>query len=403
MSMLWFRVPESVYFKRAIVAEALTDLKGECKRAMIITDRDLTWLGVAHRVKKVCEATGFTTSVFDQVVKNPTLGNLQNGLTEAKIFKPDVIIALGGGTAMNYAKLVRVFFENPELTVDQLRGSFDTIRDRLHKNFVRGDIIKYLVCIPTTSCTGDEVTPFARLTLDDGNIELISSYTLTPNMAIVDPEMSMGMPKDVAVNSSLNALSMAIESIVSVHSNDYTLPYAQQAAVTIISNFRKSIIEHAYDIDGRALMHNAATLAGMASGNSFLGISHSLAHFVSSRFHNVHPGISNAILLPKVIKFNAEKSEDAKKAYAALADKVAVSLGEDIYEKSADDKVSYLIAQINTLITLGNVPTQFSAAGVDEAEFKAAVDDIAAKALADQGTACNPVKPTIDDLKKMLL
>ncbi|OUM60312.1 hypothetical protein PIROE2DRAFT_13928, partial [Piromyces sp. E2] len=127
----------------------------------------------------------------DQVVKNPTLNDLQNGLTEAKIFK-DLIIALGGGTAMNYAKLVRIFFENPELTVDQLVGSFDTIRDRLHKNLVRGDIIKSLVCIPTTSCTGDEVTPFARLTLDNGSIELISTYTLTPNMAIVDPEMSMG-------------------------------------------------------------------------------------------------------------------------------------------------------------------------------------------------------------------
>jgi len=401
--MLWFRVPESVYLKRAIVHEALTDLKGICKRAMIITDRDLTWLGVAHRVKKICEANGFTTSVFDQVVKNPSINDLQNGLTEAKIFKPDLIIALGGGTAMNYAKLVRIFYENPELTSDQLVGSFDSIRDRLHKNLVRGDIIKSLVCIPTTSCTGDEVTPFARLTLDNGTIELISTYTLTPNMAIVDPEMSMGMPKDVAVHSALHALSMAIESIVSIHSNDYTLPYAQQAAVAIISNFKNSIIDHAYDIDGRALMHNAATLAGMASGNSFLGISHSLSHFVSSRFHNVHPGVANSIILPKVIKFNAEKSDVAKKAYANLADKVAVSIGEDIYEKSDDEKVNYLINQVNNLVSLGEVPTEFSAAGVDANEFKSAVADIAAKALVDQGTACNPVKPTLDDLKNMLL
>jgi len=401
--MLWFRVPESVYFKRAIVHEALTDLKGICKRAMIITDRDLTWLGVAHRVKKICEANGFTTSVFDQVVKNPSINDLQNGLTEAKIFKPDLIIALGGGTAMNYAKLVIIFYENPELTSDQLVGSFDSIRDRLHKNLVRGDIIKSLVCIPTTSCTGDEVTPFARLTLDNGTIELISTYTLTPNMAIVDPEMSMGMPKDVAVHSALHALSMAIESIVSIHSNDYTLPYAQQAAVAIISNFKNSIIDHAYDIDGRALMHNAATLAGMASGNSFLGISHSLSHFVSSRFHNVHPGVANSIILPKVIKFNAEKSDVAKKAYANLADKVAVSIGEDIYEKSDDEKVNYLINQVNNLVSLGEVPTEFSAAGVDANEFKSAVADIAAKALVDQGTACNPVKPTLDDLKNMLL
>jgi len=403
MSMLWFRVPESVYFKRAIVSEALTDLKGICKRAMIITDRDLTWLGVAHRVKKICEANGFTTSVFDQVVKNPSINDLQNGIGEAKIFKPDMIIALGGGTAMNYAKLVRIFYENPEITADQLVGSFDTIRDRLHKNLIRGDIIKSLICIPTTSCTGDEVTPFARLTLDNGSIELISTYTLTPNMAIVDPEMSMGMPKEVAVNSALNALSMAIESIVSVHSNDYTIPYAQQAAVAIISNFKNSIIDNAFDMDGRALMHNAATLAGMASGNSFLGISHSLAHFVYSRFHNVHPGVANAIVLPKVIKFNAEKSDVAKKAYAVLADKVAVSLGEDIYEKSDDDKVNYLIAKVNNIIALGEVPTQFTDAGIEAAEFKSAIDDIAAKALADQGTACNPVKPTLDDLKKMLL
>jgi len=398
MSMLWFRVPESVYFKRAIVSEALSDLKGVCKRAMIITDRDLTWLGVGHRVKKVCETQGFTTSIFDQVVKNPTLNDLQNGLTEAKIFKPDLIIALGGGTAMNYAKLVRIFFENPELTADQLVGSFDTIRDRLHKNLVRGDIIKSLVCIPTTSCTGDEVTPFARLTLEDGTIELISTYTLTPNMAIVDPEMSMGMPKEVAVNSSLNALAMAVESIVSVHSNDYTSPYAQKAAVSIISNFKNSIIDKEYDIDGRAVMHNAATLAGMASGNSFLGISHSLSHFVSSRFHNIHPGVANAIVLPKVIKYNA-KDETAKNAYAVLADKVAVSLGEDIYEKSADEKVDYLIAQINNVIALGNVPTQFKDI---EPEFNSAIDDIAAKALADQGTACNPIKPSLDDLKKIL-
>jgi alcohol dehydrogenase class IV len=398
MSMLWFRVPESVYFKRAIVSEALSDLKGVCKRAMIITDRDLTWLGVGHRVKKVCETQGFTTSIFDQVVKNPTLNDLQNGLTEAKIFKPDLIIALGGGTAMNYAKLVRIFYENPELTADQLVGSFDTIRDRLHKNLIRGDIIKSLVCIPTTSCTGDEVTPFARLTLDNGSIELISTYTLTPNMAIVDPEMSMGMPKEVAINSSLNALAMAVESIVSVHSNDYTSPYAQKAAVSIISNFKNSIIDKDYDIDGRAIMHNAATLAGMASGNSFLGISHSLAHFVSSRFHNIHPGVANAIVLPKVIKFNA-KDETAKNAYAALADKVAVSLGEDIYEKSADAKVDYLIAQINNVIALGKVPTQFKDI---EPEFNSAINDIAAKALADQGTACNPVKPSLDDLKNIL-
>jgi len=398
MFMLWFRVPESVYFKRAIVSEALSDLKGVCKRAMIITDRDLTWLGVGHRVKKVCETQGFTTSIFDQVVKNPTLNDLQNGLTEAKIFKPDLIIALGGGTAMNYAKLVRIFYENPELTADQLVGSFDTIRDRLHKNLIRGDIIKSLVCIPTTSCTGDEVTPFARLTLDNGSIELISTYTLTPNMAIVDPEMSMGMPKEVAINSSLNALAMAVESIVSVHSNDYTSPYAQKAAVSIISNFKNSIIDKDYDIDGRAIMHNAATLAGMASGNSFLGISHSLAHFVSSRFHNIHPGVANAIVLPKVIKFNA-KDETAKNAYAALADKVAVSLGEDIYEKSADAKVDYLIAQINNVIALGKVPTQFKDI---EPEFNSAINDIAAKALADQGTACNPVKPSLDDLKNIL-
>jgi len=299
---------------------------------------------------------------------------------------------------MNYAKLVRIFFENPELTADQLVGSFDTIRDRLHKNLVRGDIIKSLVCIPTTSCTGDEVTPFARLTLEDGTIELISTYTLTPNMAIVDPEMSMGMPKEVAVNSSLNALAMAVESIVSVHSNDYTSPYAQKAAVSIISNFKNSIIDKEYDIDGRAVMHNAATLAGMASGNSFLGISHSLSHFVSSRFHNIHPGVANAIVLPKVIKYNA-KDETAKNAYAVLADKVAVSLGEDIYEKSADEKVDYLIAQINNVIALGNVPTQFKDI---EPEFNSAIDDIAAKALADQGTACNPIKPSLDDLKKIL-
>jgi len=401
MSLLWFRVPESVYFKRAIVSEALTDLKDVCRRSMIITDRDLTWLGVAHRVKNICEANGFITSVFDQVVKNPSLNDLQNGLTEAKIFKPDLIIALGGGTAMNYAKLVRILYENPELNINELVGSFDTIRDRLHKNFVRGEIVKSLVCIPTTSCTGDEVTPFARVTLDNGTIELISSYTLTPNMAIVDPEMSMGMPKEVAVNSALYALSMAIESIASIHSNDYTLPYAQQAAVAIISNFKNSVIDKAYDIDGRAIMHNAATLAGMASGNSYLGVSHSLAHFVSSRFHNIHPGVANAIILPKVIKYNS-KDEKAKNAYAALAEKVAVSLGEDLYEKSADAKVDYLIDQVNNIITLGGVPTHFKDCDVSEADFNAAIDDIAKKALADQGTACNPVKPTIDDLKKML-
>ncbi|OUM56581.1 hypothetical protein PIROE2DRAFT_18751, partial [Piromyces sp. E2] len=280
----------------------------------------------------------------------------------------------------------------------QLVGSFDTIRDRLHKNLVRGDIIKSLVCIPTTSCTGDEVTPFARLTLDNGSIELISTYTLTPNMAIVDPEMSMGMPKEVAVHSSLYALAVAVESIVSVHSNDYTSPYAQKAAVSILSNFKNSIIDKDYDIEGRAVMHNAATLAGMACGNSFLGISHSLAHFVSSRFHNIHPGVANAIVLPKVIKFNA-KDETAKNAYAALADKVAVSIGEDIYDKSADAKVDYLIAQINNVVALGNIPTHFKDI---EPEFDAAVNDIATKALADQGTACNPVKPTLDDLKKIL-
>lgn len=400
MTMLWFRVPQKIYFKRAILGEALVDLKNEASRAMIISDRNLTWLGVSNRVKKICQESGFVCSLFDQVVKNPTMEDLQNGLTEAKIFKPDLIIALGGGTAMNYSKLLRVFYENPTLKPEDICGSFESIRERLQNNLVRGGTIHSLVCVPTTSGTGDEVTPFARLTLANGQVELISDYTITPDMAVVDPEFSMGMTKEIITSSALYALSMAIESFVSIHASEFTEPYSVRASSLIISNF-KTCLEERYNADAFANIHNAASLAGMASGNAFLGISHSLSHFITSKFQNVHPGVANAILLPRVIRFNAN-DEKTKKSYSKLAEKIAINLGESIQTKSDDEKINYLIDHVEELSTAGGIPTQLKDCGISEEEFKKEIDDIAARALADQGTACNPRKPTLDELKSIL-
>ncbi|XP_021339594.1 uncharacterized protein LOC110440782, partial [Mizuhopecten yessoensis] len=228
-NMLWFKIPKSVYFKRAILSEALSDLRDTHKRAIIITDRTMTMLGQTDKIIKACEQHGIVCAVYDKVVPDPTIKCIMEGVSEMNIFKPDLAIALGGGSAMDAAKMMRLFYEYPDQDLQDIATRFVDIRKRVVGCPKLGKLIKTLVCIPTTSGTGAEVTPFAVVTSEEGRKYPLVDYELTPDMAIVDPEFAVGMPKRLTSWTGIDALTHAIESYVSIMATDFTRPYSLRA------------------------------------------------------------------------------------------------------------------------------------------------------------------------------
>ncbi|MBU3192097.1 bifunctional acetaldehyde-CoA/alcohol dehydrogenase [Clostridium bowmanii] len=408
-NMLWFRVPEKVYFKYGSLAVALKELRDmNKKKAFIVTDKILYDLGYVDKVTHVLEEIGVEFKIFYDVEPDPTLAIAKKGASEMEIFKPDTIIALGGGSPMDAAKIMWVMYEHPEVRFEDLAMRFMDIRKRVYP-FPKMGEKAMMVSIPTSAGTGSEVTPFAVITDEKTGVKYpLADYELTPDMAIVDAQLMMNMPKSLTAASGIDALTHAIESYVSVLASEFTNGMALESMRLIFKYLPQAYNEGTTNIKAREKMAHASTMAGMAFANSFLGVCHSMAHKLGAEHHVPH-GVANAILINEVIRFNAVdnpikqaafpqyKYPNAKWRYTRIAD--YLQLGGN----TADEKIELLIKAIDELKAKVNIPMTISEAGVSKVKFYATLDHMSEQAFDDQCTGANPRYPLISELKQMYI
>ncbi len=407
-NMLWFRVPPKVYFKYGALPIAIRELAGK-KRAFIVTDKPLFDLGVTAALEEVLEEIGITVNIFYDVEPDPSLETVERGLNVINTFNPDVIIAIGGGSPMDAAKIIWLLYEHPEIEFESLAMRFMDIRKRVYELPPLGQKA-LMVCIPTTSGTGSEVTPFAVVTDRRNNIKYpLADYALTPSMAIVDPELVLNMPKKLTAYGGIDALTHALEAYVSVLASEYTNALAQDAIRLLFKYLPSSYHNGAKDPKAREKVHYAATMAGMAFANGFLGICHSMAHQLGAIFHIPH-GLANALMISHVILYNATdapfkqatfsqyKYPNVKWRYA----RIAHSLG--LGGESETESVERLVLAIECLKREIGIPASIKEVIPEtEAEFMAKLDHLAEQAFDDQCTGANPRYPLIEDLKTLLI
>jgi acetaldehyde dehydrogenase/alcohol dehydrogenase len=407
-NMLWFRIPPKVYFRYGALPVAIRELAGK-KRAFIVTDKPIYELGMTASLEEVLDEIGIKYNIFYDVEPDPSLDTVQRGLTLMNTFQPDVIIAIGGGSPMDAAKIMWLMYEHPEIEFEGLAMRFMDIRKRVYELPPLGEKAM-MVAIPTTSGTGSEVTPFAVVTDRANNIKYpLADYALTPNMAIVDPELVLNMPKSLTAFGGVDALTHAIEAYVSVLASEYTNGLALEAIRLIFKYLPASYNEGAKNPKAREKMHYAATMAGMAFANGFLGICHSVAHQLGAVFHVPH-GLANALMICHIIRYNSTdapfkqatfsqyKYPNTKWRYSRIADHLHLG-GE-----TEEEKVDLLIKAIEDLKRQVGIPAAMKEViSVSEAEFLAKVDDIADQAFDDQCTGANPRYPLIKDLKQLIL
>lgn len=408
-NMLWFRVPDKIYFKYGAVGVALKELRDmHKKKAFIVTDKVLYELGFVDKVTKILREIDIDFKVFFDVEPDPTLGTARKGAEEMKDFKPDVIIAVGGGSPMDAAKIMWVLYEHPKVKFEDLAMRFMDIRKRVY-TFPKLGEKAIMISIPTSAGTGSEVTPFAVITDEETGVKYpLADYELTPNMAIVDAELMMNMPKGLTAASGVDALTHAIEAYVSVLASEYTNGLALEAIRLIFKYLPQAYEDGANNIKAREKMAHAATMAGMAFANAFLGVCHSMAHKLGSMHHIPH-GIANGILINEVIKFNATenprkqaafpqyKYPNAKWRYSRIAD--YLNLGGNTEE----EKIKLLINAIDDLKKRLNMPMTLSEAGVSKERFYNTLDKMCEEAFDDQCTGANPRYPLIGEIKQMYI
>ncbi len=406
VNMQWFKIPEKIYFEAGSIQ--YLEKMPEIERAFIVTDEGMMKLGyvdkILYHLRKRHQYVH--SEIFSEVESDPSFETVKKGVEVMKNFKPDVIIAVGGGSPIDAAKGMWLFYEHPDADVEGLKLKFMDIRKRTYKFPKLGTKCK-MVAIPTTSGTGSEVTSFAVITDKEKNKKYpLADYELTPDVAIIDPDLVMSLPKSVTADTGMDVLTHAIEAYVSNMASDYTDGLAEKA-VEIVMQY----LEQAYD-DGsnrlaREKMHNGSTLAGMAFTNAFLGINHSLAHKIGAEFHLPH-GRINAILLPYVIRYNSSKPTKfvsfpkyeyfiADEKYYQLAKKVGLKAD------TKEEGIASLIAKIQEMSDHLNIPKSLQDAGVEEQEFLARVDMLADRAFEDQCTTANPRLPLVTELKQILL
>ncbi len=406
VNMQWFKIPNKIYFEAGSIAylEKMPDIS----RAFIVTDKSMADLGyvdkILYHLRKRNEYVH--SEIFSDVESDPSFDTIKKGVAMMNEFKPDVIIALGGGSPIDAAKGMWLFYEHPDADVEGLKLKFMDIRKRTYKFPKLGEKAK-MVAIPTTSGTGSEVTSFAVIT--DKKLSKkypLADYELTPDVAIVDPDLVMTLPKSITADTGMDVLTHAIEAYVSNMASDYTDGLAEKAVELVFKNLRTAW-EQGNNAYAREKMHNASTIAGMAFTNAFLGINHSLAHKIGAEFHLPH-GRINAILLPYVIAYNASKPTKfvsfpkyeyfiADQKYAALAKKLDLPAG------TVEEGVQSLIHEIKKLNTDLNIPKSFQEAGINEEDFMAKVDMLADRAFEDQCTTANPRLPLVTELKQILI
>ena len=405
-NMLWHKLPKSIYFRRGSLPIALDEVITDGhKRALIVTDRFLFNNGYADQITSVLKAAGVETEVFFEVEADPTLSIVRKGAELANSFKPDVIIALGGGSPMDAAKIMWVMYEHPETHFEELALRFMDIRKRIYK-FPKMGVKAKMIAVTTTSGTGSEVTPFAVVTDDaTGQKYPLADYALTPDMAIVDANLVMDMPKSLCAFGGLDAVTHAMEAYVSVLASEFSDGQALQALKLLKEYLPASYHEGSKNPVARERVHSAATIA-----NAFLGVCHSMAHKLGSQFHIPH-GLANALLICNVIRYNANDNPtkqtafsqydrpQARRRYAEIADHLGLSAPGD----RTAAKIEKLLAWLETLKAELGIPKSIREAGVQEADFLANVDKLSEDAFDDQCTGANPRYPLISELKQILL
>ena len=379
-NMLWFKVPPKVYFKRGAVDLALRVLQGK-KRAFIVTDRYLFNSGAINHITKVLDEIDIDYQIFFDVKPDPTLSTIKQAMDIVKPYEPDVIIALGGGSPMDAAKIIWLMYEQPETNFEDISMRFMDIRKRICQIPDLG-VKATMVAIPTTSGTGSEVTPFSIITDDETHVKYaIADYALTPNIAIIDPNFVDGMPKGLTAASGIDALVHSIEAYVSVMATNFTNSNALEAIKLIFKYLVRSYNEGANDPIAREKMHYAATIAGMAFANSFLGLCHSMAHKLGAMY-NIPHGVANSLLISQIIKFNSTdkptkqaifpqyKCPNAKVKYGQIADELKLGGNND------DEKVQLLLDLIEKLKKDIQLPNSIKEFGVPENEFLERLDEL---------------------------
>lgn len=406
VNMQWFKVPEKIYFEAGAIQ--YLEKMPEIERAFIVTDESMVKLGyvdkILYHLRKRQQYVH--SEIFSEVESDPSFDTIKRGVKAMESFQPDVVIALGGGSPIDAAKGMWLFYEYPDADAEGMKLKFMDIRKRTYKFPKLGKKCK-MVAIPTTSGTGSEVTSFAVITDKEKNKKYpLADYELTPDVAIVDPDLVMSLPKSITADTGMDVLTHAIEAYVSNMASDYTDGLAEKAAELVVK-YLKTAYDEGTNKNARERMHNASTIAGMAFTNAFLGINHSLAHKMGAEFHLPH-GRINAILLPYVIRYNSSKPTKfvsfpkyeyfiADEKYYQLAKKLGIKAD------SKEEGINSLIEKIKEMNSHMNIPKSFKEAGIEEEEFLAKVDMLADRAFEDQCTTANPRLPLVSELKQILL
>ena len=408
-NMLWFRVPEKTYFKYGCLPVALQELADMGKKkAFIVTDRVLFDMGYTNKVTDVLDANGIQYKIFSDVEPDPTLRCAKAGAAEMAAFNPDVIISLGGGSAMDAAKIMWVMYEHPEVNFHDLAMTFMDIRKRIYKFPTMGQKAM-MVSIATSAGTGSEVTPFAVITDEQTGVKYpLADYELTPDMAIVDAELMMTSPKGLTACAGIDVLVHSIEAYVSIMASEYTNGLALEAIRLVFKYLPDAYNEGTTNIKAREKMAHASCMAGMAFSNAFLGINHSMAHKLGA-FHHLPHGMANSLVMTEVIRFNSAdaptkqaafaqyKYPNAAWRYAKIADHLGLGGNTD------EEKVELLIKAIEELQAKVNMPKTIKEAGVTEEKFYATLDEMVEQAFDDQCTGANPRYPLMRELKEMYI
>ena len=409
-NMLWFRTPEKVYIKKGCLPVALDELRTVrgSKRAFIVTDSFLYQNGYTKPITDKLDQMGIQHTTFFDVQPDPTLKNATEGAAQMSVFKPDTIIALGGGSAMDAAKIMWVLYEHPDADFMDMAMRFIDIRKRVY-TFPKMGEKAYFIAIPTSAGTGSEVTPFAVITDEKTGVKYpLADYELLPNMAIIDTDFHMSAPKGLTAASGIDAVTHALEAYAAMLATDYTDGLALRSLKTVFEYLPRAYNNGTVDVIAREKMANAATMAGMAFANAFLGICHSMAHKLGAFYHLPH-GVANALMIEEVIRFNSSEAPakmgtfsqydhpNTLARYAEVADYLGISGAND------EEKVEGLISAINELKRKVGIKDTIKDYGVDESEFLEKLDEMVEQAFDDQCTGANPRYPLMSEIKQMYL
>ena len=409
-NMLWFRAPEKIYLKKGCLPTALEELGTVLckKRCFVVTDRFLYENGYTRPITEKLSAMGLDFTCFFDVAPDPTLASAKAGAQQMALYKPDCILALGGGSAMDAAKIMWVLYEHPEADFADMAMRFCDIRKRVY-TFPKMGEKAYFIAVPTSAGTGSEVTPFAVITDERTGVKYpLADYELLPNMAIIDTDFHMSAPKGLTAASGIDAVTHALEAYASMLATPYTDALAIGALKDVFAFLPRAYENGQTDVEARERMANAATMAGMAFANAFLGVCHSMAHKLGA-FHHLAHGVANALLITQVLRFNAAEVPPKMgtfpqyawphtlRRYAEVAEALGLSGSTD------EEKLEALIAAVNGLKQKIGIPASIRACGVDEKNFLDRLDEMTEQAFDDQCTGANPRYPLMSEIKQMYL